>query len=273
MIHDNNTSPTQQQSLVIDIDAQRLSYMIYHPRGNEPATVGQILINASNQDEWCKELENAVYDNPFLLEEFNSCIIALHAQHFALMPQEVAEAGLAKRVLEESFSSVDGEVFTSSIKGLDAVIASDVPQAVVPFLQRTFNSPTLLHHLAPLCHYCHSAYAEENGCMHVLVEKSEAHVVATRQGKLLLANTLRYRTLDDLAYFVLNAWQSCKMNNNSDKFLTSGDNELRQQLAQNLRQWLKYAMPEVIPAQALAVSRNAASIPFNLILLALYENN
>lgn len=273
MIHDNNTSPTQQQSLVIDIDAQRLSYMIYHPRGNEPATVGQILINASNQDEWCKELENAVYDNPFLLEEFNSCIIALHAQHFALMPQEVAEAGLVKRVLEESFSSVDGEVFTSSIKGLDAVIASDVPQAVVPFLQRTFNSPTLLHHLAPLCHYCQSAYAEENGCMHVLVEKREAHVVATRQGKLILANTLRYRTLDDLAYFVLNAWQSCKMNNNSDKFLTSGDNELRQQLAQNLRQWLKYAMPEVIPAQALAVSRNAASIPFNLILLALYENN
>ena len=122
MNHDNNTSLTQQQSLVIDIDAQRLSYMIYHPRGNEHATVGQILINASNQDEWCKELENAVYDNPFLLEEFNSCIIALHAQHFALMPQEVAEAGLAKRVLEESFSSVDGEVFTSSIKGLDAVI-------------------------------------------------------------------------------------------------------------------------------------------------------
>ena len=91
MNHDNNTSLTQQQSLVIDIDAQRLSYMIYHPRGNEPATVGQILINASNQDEWCKELENAVYDNPFLLEEFNSCIIALHAQHFALMPKEVAE--------------------------------------------------------------------------------------------------------------------------------------------------------------------------------------
>ena len=273
MNHDKNISHTQQQSLAIDIDAKRLCYMIYNPCGNETATVGQIAINADSQHEWCKELENAVYDNPFLLEGFNTCTIAVHARHFVLMPQEIATAGLAQRVLEESFSSVEGEVFTSPINGTDIAIACDVPQAVVPFLRRTFNSPTLLHHLSPLCHYCCSAYAEENGCMHVMIEKDVAHLVATRHGKLLLANTMQYRSLDDLAYFALNAWQSCQMNSMSDKILTSGDNELRQQLAQQLRQWIKYAMPQILPAAALKLDRDAINLPFNLIALALYENN
>lgn len=264
----------EQRSLAIDIASEGLNYIIYNNAvDNELATMGYIAINASSHDDWCKALENAVYDNPFLLEEYRTCTIALHGQHFALMPQEVADASLAQQVLEASFSSVDGEVLTCNVKGTGAVIACDVPQGVVGFLRRTFSSPTLLHHLAPLCHYCHQAYTDENGSMHVVVEKDVAHLVATRHGNLLLANTINYRSLDDLCYFVLNAWQNCEMNNTNDKILTSGDNELRQHLAQLLRQWVKYAMPEVLPAQALKLSRNAVNIPFNLILLALYENN
>lgn len=266
----------EQLSLAININRDKLCYIIYNNSislSNEPAITGFIPINASTTEDWCKALENAVYDNPFLLDDYNRCTISLLSQHFTLMPQEVADAGLATQVLEASFSSVEGDILTSIIKGTETVIACDVPQGVVGFLRRTFTSPTLLHHLSALCRYCCDAYAEENGCLHVLVENNLAHLVVTRQGRLLLANTVQYRSHDDLVYFVLNTWQSCEMSNSSDKILTSGDNELRQQLAQSLRQWVKYAMPEVLPAQALKLSRDAVNIPFHLILLALYENN
>lgn len=266
-----HTEHPEQWALAIDIDTSALSYLLYSITGNEEPRVGTVKIQDTG--DWCKALENAVYDNTFLLDDYHHATIALHSQHFALMPQEVAHAGLATPVLEASFSSVEGEVLTSEVNGTGAAIACDVPRGVLGFLNRTFNSPTLLHHLAPLCRYCCNAYAEDNGCLHVMVEKDVAHLVATVNGKLHLANTIHYRSHDDLVYFTLNAWQSSNMNNAYDNLLISGDNEVRQQLAQSMRQWVKYAMPEAIPVQALKLSRNAIAIPFNLILLALYENN
>ena len=208
-----------------------------------------------------------------LLDDYRRVTIALHAQHFVVMPQELGERKEAEQVFNASFSSLEGELLTCPAGAADAVIACDVPSGVVSFLNRTFSAPTLLHHLSPLCRYCSKAYADENGCVQINVQQGEAHVVATRNGSLLLANTLHYREMNDLVYYALNVWKHCGMSNATDKILVTGDNELRKDLSQQLRQWVKYAMPEVLPAQALKLGRNAVDLPFNLILLALYENH
>ncbi len=219
-----------QQSLVLDITNESISYLIF---GNgEKMNSGVIRLDTSAGD-YRQELENAIYDNGFLLNDYASTTIAVHSQHFALMPQELADAGMAEKVLSASFTALDGDLLTCHIDDTDAAIACDTPRGVVGFLRRTFTGATLLHHLAPLCSYCARAYAEETACLHINLNEHEAHIVVIANGKLQMANTFQYRALEDVAYYALNMWKTCGLDSQRDKVLLTGDNKLRTELAEH----------------------------------------
>jgi hypothetical protein len=250
--------------LALDVSRERISYLVYG--GREDAQSGEITLDSTVSDH-CKAVENAVYDNAFLLDDYSKTTIALHSQHFQLMPQELVEAGLARKVLDASFTTIEGDILTCPIDGTDAAIACDTDGGIVGFMRRTFPAATLLHHLAPLCSYCVKAYAEETGCLHINLNDKEAHIVVVKQGKLQMANTFAYRSLEDVAYYALNSWKTCGMESRRDKVMLTGDNALRTELAEQLRQWIAYVMPEVMPASVLKLGRNATTLPFNLITL------
>lgn len=261
---DNKQNITQQSALTIDIEKDKLTYLV-NGNGVKPEMA---TVDFDNGIDLKQAIENAVYNTPLLLEDYSSTTIALHSQHFVVMPAELMPK--ADLVFQASFSSLDGEMMLCKVKSTDAAIACDVPHGVTSFLKRTFGNPELLHHLAPLIAYCAEAYADDNGCLHININKEEAHIVATRNGKLQLANTYPYRSVDDIIYFALAAFKECNFDSHADKILLSGDNELRSQLAERLRQRVAYAMPELFPAQALALGREAINIPFNIIATALY---
>ena len=96
--------------------------------------------------------------------------------------------------------------------------------------------------------------------------------MVVKQGALQLANTYPYHSLDDVVYYALNVWKTCGLDARRDMLRLSGDNALRSQLAEQLRQWIANAMPEVMPAQALQLGRDAMGIPFNLLTLALFQS-
>lgn len=106
--------------------------------------------------------------------------------------------------------------------------------------------------------------------MHIAIYDHDSHIVVIKQGALYMANTFQYRAIEDVAYYALNMWKSCALTSKRDKVMLSGDNSLRTQLAEQLRQWIAYVMPEVLPTQALQLGRDATILPFNLITLALY---
>ena len=192
---DSKLNITQQPALVIDIDSDKLSYLI-HAQGMKTKMETIALDNGADMKQ---ALENAVYDTPLLLEDYRSTTIALHSQHFVVMPAELLPS--ADQVFRASFSNLDGELMTCEVKNTDAAIACDVPRGVTAFLKRTFSNPELLHHLAPLIAYCAAAYADDNGCLHINVTDKEAHIVATCNSKLQLANTFPYHSVDDIIYF------------------------------------------------------------------------
>lgn len=263
----DSTRNITQRALAIDIGIDKLSYLVY-AQGMR-VVMETVALDAGADLK--QALENAVYDTPPLLEEYCHTTIALHSQHFVVMPAELAEQKMAKRVFDASFSQLEGELMLCKVKNTDAAIACDVPRGVTAFLSRTFGNPQLLHHLAPLCAYCTEAYADENGCLHINIDHDEAHIVATRNGKLQLANTYSCHSVDDIIYFALAAFKECRFDSRADKILLTGDNELRSRLAEQLRKRVAYAMPEIFPAQAITTLGNEAiKLPFNLITTALY---
>lgn len=264
---DSTQNITQQPSLAIDIDSGSLTYLA-HGSGIKPVMATIDFDNAGTGMK--QELENVVYDTPLLLDDYHHTTIALHAQHFVVMPAELVPA--ANQVFQASFSSLDGELMTCLVKNTDAAIACDVPQGVMAFLQRTFGNPELLHHLAPLIAYCAEAYADDNGCLHININDNVAHIVATRGGKLQLANSYPYRSLDDVLYFALAAFKECHFDPRADKVLLTGDNHLRATLTEQLRERIAHVMPEVFPPQALTLGKDAMTMPFSIIATAFYSS-
>ncbi len=254
-----------QTALAIDIDSGTLTYLT-HAQGLK-TEVGTVVLD---EEAGMKQaLENAVYDTPLLLEEYHHTTIVMHSQHFSVMPAELMPR--ASQVLQASFSSLEGETLVCQVKNTGVAIACDVPRGVTAFLNRTFASSTLLHHLAPLIAYCADAYADENGCLHINVTPQAAHIVATRGGQLLLANTYPYHSLDDVTYFALAAFKECHFDPRADKILLTGEGELIATLSQQLRPRIAYVMPELIPPQALTTLGNEAmTLPFNIIATAIY---
>ena len=261
---DSTQNITPQPALAIDIEKDKLSYLIYgHGMKPEMATI------KFTGSDLKQALESAVYDTPRLLEEYNHTAISLHSQHFVVMPAELMSS--ASQVFQASFSNLEGELMTSKVKNTDVAIVCDVPKGVTAFLKRTFGNPEMLHHLTPLIAYCTASYAEDNGCLHINVNEKKAHIVATRNGKLQLANTYPYHSLDDVIYFALAAFKECHFDSRADKILLSGNNDMRALLAEKLRQWVAFAMPELFPVQALAALGNEAiKLPFNLVALSMY---
>lgn len=264
----NSTPNTSlQRSLVLDIDSRGIQFLAHGSA--TPLESGYIAIDQSIEDVR-QALENAVYDNAFLLNDYATTAIALHSSHFALMPSDLVKSKLASKVLEASFSTVDGDLLTSDIPGTDAAIACDIRLGVLPFIRRTFAGATILPHLVPWCAYCVKAYAEDTACMHIHLDNSEAHIVVIENGKLQMANTFSYHAIEDVAYYAMNMWKACHLNSSRDKVMLTGDNELRTKLAEQLRQWIAFVMPQMTPLQALKMGPEAATLPFNLLTLALF---
>ena len=262
---ENAQNTLQHRSLVLDIDSASIGFLIYG--GGEDFETGTIMLDSSLSD-YRQALENAVYDNAQLLNDYDNITIAIHSQHFALLPQELADKGLSEKILAASFTTLEGDVLCHPIAGSDAAVACDLPSGVLGFLRRTFANATIMHHLVPLCNYCLRAYAEDTACLHISINEDEAHMVVVKQGSLQMANTFQFRALEDVAYYALNMWKTCGLDASRDKVLLSGNNQLRRELAEQLRQWIAYVMPEVLPAEALQLGRYAINLPFNLITLA-----
>ncbi len=262
---ENAQNTLQHRSLVLDIDSASIGFLIYG--GGEDFETGTIMLDSSLSD-YRQALENAVYDNAQLLNDYANITIGIHSQHFALLPQELADKGLSEKILAASFTTIEGDVLCHPIAGSDAAVACDLPSGVLGFLRRTFANATIMHHLAPLCNYCLKAYAEDTACLHISINQDEAHIVVVKQGLLQMANTFQFRALEDVAYYALNMWKTCGLDTSRDKVLLSGNNQLRRELTEQLRQWIAYVMPEVLATEALRLGRDAINLPFSLITLA-----
>ena len=177
-----NTS--QYRSLALDITAKDVSYLIY---GSDQAIESGTITLDGTSGDYRKAIENAVYDNPFLLNDYQRITISLHARHFLIIPQEIEH--LARKMMESSFTKIEGDILTCHIADTSASVACDVETGVEAFLRRTFPTSLILHHLAPLATYCARAYGEDTACMHVAIDNEDVHIVVIKHGKLMMATT------------------------------------------------------------------------------------
>ena len=107
--------------------------------------------------------------------------------------------------------------------------------------------------------------------MFLNLNEDNMDIAIYRKGALACANSYPFTSAEDAAYYAMNAWRTCDLNQLTDELQLMGDNEMQSTMTPLLREYVKYVMPAVYPAAAMQLGRNAMQAPLELVLLALCE--
>lgn len=255
-------------NLILRVGETSVKFLLYSEE-EENSLISRELAIDTNSDNYLKSLENCIYDNSVLIQDFNKIAISVDSSHFVIIPNELNDEETVQKMLDFMYVSDNGDYNINELIAKESSIACLVPQGVLTFLQRTFNMPKIIHHLTPLC-----VYASEK-CKKSSISRMFVHLYDNRMDmcifikeNLLMANTFHYQDVEEAVFYILNAWQNLGLDVRNDELQLSGDKSTRDLLTPQLRKYINYVMPIIFPASAMKIGQDSIKAPFDLILLS-----
>lgn len=277
-----NETATNKQSEILHPEVWTLSlhlhksclkYAMYSRVEDNSLTFGTIDF-AGTADRYVKEVETAIYDNPFFLSQFGSVSAMVDSDRFLIVPDEMAagDENACRRYYDFIYPDDHRIVASDSIPEAKATIVFGIEPELDSFLRRTFDNPPVCHCLSPMVRFFmqKDAYGARNK-MYVFFNNGTVEIIALKNSALAFANFFLAEMPDDAFYFVMNAWTRCAFDAQTDEIYVVGDREMKAELLPRLRQYVKNVMQMVFPADLLKLGKDVMTAPFDLIILPLCE--
>lgn len=164
----------------------------------------QLLCNARwdlNRDMLRNNIEEAVYSNPRLLDDFATRII-LYDPRTLFIPTDVAEesTGAEEEIYKKVYTAEDCDIMTDSDRDLTA--AWEMAPGVKSFLLRTFPGARITSNLMNLVK---DLRKENSGLtLHAMARPEEVDIILLEGKNLMSASTHEWTHTDDIAFLMLN---------------------------------------------------------------------
>lgn len=259
-------------TLFLLVESGSISYLL-SSAGQVPI-VGEIELSGIDETGKLKALENAVYDNSFLLDDYRRVTVIMRSRLFTILPPQYSEFTDRACEAHRSASVTTGNYIAATFYDkANVTITWEAEKGVVNFLQRTFNTPPVYHHLHPIIGYCRELNrTAQAGRLYLNFHTPEMMDIVAfgNNDKLLMANTISPRSTADAAYFALAAWKSCGLNTNDDNELVIlGKNESGAAVSQVVRDYISRVVPAMPPAKIMKHGTEIAQAPLELLSLLL----
>lgn len=257
--------------LELRIERSMLHVLLFNSIEDNSLIYRKIELDES-QPSHLKALENAIYENPLLLSDFDRIDCVIDTNTFVVIPAEINDESLRQQILETSFPEFKGEMIVCDLNNVGASILMGVETDVLRFLRRTFNNPRLHHHLAPLAQYFfHKSKLGNNAKMYAVLRKQHIDLFAFADRALKLANTFTYRDPLDAVYYILSCRKQLQMSPTNDELFITGSTTTRETITPILRKHLSFVMPVIFPSEMFKAGKEAMKAPFDLIVIPLCE--
>lgn len=257
-------------TLMLAVNEHDLQYIIFSKTQANSLLTDIIPLNTGMS--WTQAIESAVYDNSVLLNDYGNVSIIVNAPHFVVLPHTDDYEELAYDNYRTVFPDDDYDINTCNLHQCNVTIAYGLPRGLHPFLMRTFNNAPIYHHLYPLCeHFKRLNTGTDISRMFINIHEEKMDMVIFSRAKMTLANSFPIRNTSDAVFLALHTWKSLGLDAMTDEIQLTGIRALRNELADELRKYVKFVMPAIFPAAALRLGDNATDAPIDLILLATCE--
>lgn len=214
-----------------------------------------------------KALENAIYDNPLLLGDFESVVLDLATSQWAESPAGVDDS-LAERIAETMLPDCDGPRRPVRAPLPDgASLVALVDAETLNFLNRTFPDASLTLSMSAGARWLNYYNRNRGDSAHVygLCRAGELQVFAFGpDGRLRFANCFDAASASDCAYFLLAA-----AGGSDAPMSVGGDPTLRNEVCDMLRMAAPgvTVLPLTLPDNLLSVRRQAPEITDDMLFL------
>lgn len=197
-----------------------------------------------SQDDLLGKIENAVYDNPSLLDDYSSEIVVCSQKSLCLPAEVMAE--------ESDVAELFGTVFAGSQED-DLVMASTggvgfvswLTSGLGAFLRRTFPGAKVYPHLAKLHERLHSR--NEGPAVYADLSGGYADILVYDDQRLLLAARHRYSDTVQAQYHILNCASQAGLQLDKTQAFLSGARDEKGLLLRELRNQLPMVRNTLVP--------------------------
>lgn len=258
-------------TLQLALAAKEVQYTLFDIDEENSLISGTLPLDLSC-GSYLKAVENAIYDNPVLLNDYKKVRVMVESQRFMILPPEFSDEMDAQDAFEAMFSEMEGDFALCNLPRCGVNIAYEMPKGLLGFLHRTFNMPPVVHHLYPFMeHFKQQDERRTGACMHLNLRDDRVDILIVRDRALVMANSYPCTDTANAIYYTLNAWNTFGLEATKNELFVTGSKALRDATIPTLRKYINYVMPSIFPAAALRIGQDAVKAPLSLILLALCE--
>lgn len=196
-------------------------------------------------EETLRRIENAVYDNPAVLDDYSADII-IESDRALWMPKEYAgdeeeAAGLYRKVFPEA----DEDDVFSDFEG-DKVCVYHLVNGLAAFIRRTFPGARVCSRQSVLYRRFRLRPAESFS-VYVDLRGKKADILILRNSALLHSSTHPARSMREAQYHIVNCMDVSGVDRETTEVLVSGDRTLRHELIAALREGLPMVRNTTLP--------------------------
>lgn len=256
--------------LYIAVDRRGLEIMAYNSLEDHSLITADIEVGG---DYAPKKIEDAVYDNPLLLNEFRHVTVILRSEPSTLIPNEIASEGaLTEKIVGEMTGKVDTDILVDHIPLLDMSVAYAPDSELLNFLRRTFTGVSIRHRLSAIIQYWHATTrAMRPLATNVNLHGDRLDIASFSGDRLMFANSFDAATVADRLYYIMAVREMLQVGQDVPVVI-SGDRAGRDELTSILSRYVRRVLPAVFPAAMFkAGGHTAMNTPLDLVVLPLCE--
>lgn len=195
-----------------------------------------------------RHIENAVYDNPAMLDDYSADII-VESDRALWMPKEIAddEEAVAEKY-RIVFPGADEDDIFSDFEG-DTVCAYHLVNGLAAFIRRTFPGARVSCQQTVLFRRFRLQPVESTA-VYVDLRGAKEDIIILSDSRLVHASTHPANTMREAQYHILNCMAAADVDNTKSEVFISGDRLMRTDLIKALREGLPMVRNTMLPRLA-----------------------
>lgn len=195
----------RQWRLALEVCGRSLGCALW-PEGADDSAIAAEIGFPADANGQLRGLEEAVYANPLLLEDFAAVTVAVDSREFTIVPSPLAESCTPAAILEAAGLESEGREVVVDFSPAGFAIVYTVDSALFAFLRRTFFNVEIIHRLTPLINARLAAVTDAapgSQAVAGIAGDGRIDIIATTGSALAAANTFAYTDTADAAYCLL----------------------------------------------------------------------
>lgn len=238
---------TGQWRLIINIADEGMCAFLRHISDREKPIVEMFRTNWTSSDpaSLLKNIENAVYDHPGLLDDYATEIV-IDSRFTTFAPSSVidSEEDIETEIFETIYPGKDQEVLADRFGEITALYS--LCNGLEGFLSRTIPGARIRNSLAILTEHFRSR-TQEGARVYVDIKPGVADIIAFDNARLLAASTRTWQAEDDIAYMIFHLLKAYNLAPETTEIHISGLSNIRKSLTEKLRKFFSYVVRTSLP--------------------------